>query len=142
MYGDLFADITPAKALGISVSAYAEGRIELTASLQPNLNDKGTAFAGSQSALLTLTGWGVLTLALQQAGLSVDVMAVKSATEYRVAVQADMRSETILSPEERNRMVEELNVRGRSRMALEIILHAQEDQCAVMTAHYAIILHK
>ncbi|WP_299126110.1 YiiD C-terminal domain-containing protein, partial [uncultured Alcanivorax sp.] len=42
--------------------------LTLTAPLAPNHNDKGTFFAGSQSALLTLAGWSLTTLLARQAG--------------------------------------------------------------------------
>ena len=47
----LFDDIAPAHVLGIKWSNYSNGQLTLTAPLDLNLNDKGTAFAGSLSCL-------------------------------------------------------------------------------------------
>ena len=37
-------------------------RLALTAPLEPNVNDKGTAFGGSMAAIAALTGWTMTTL--------------------------------------------------------------------------------
>jgi thioesterase domain-containing protein len=136
----LLAGIAPARALGIAVSNHWENGISLTAPLAPNLNDKGTAFAGSISSLLVLTGWALVAQALESAGLAAEVMVVKSATEYAKAVKAGMRTEASVAPDEFVRIFQELETCGRSRIAIKIRLHAQEEECAQMTAHYAVVL--
>ncbi len=140
VFDDLFADITPATALGISVSNYADGQIELAAPLQPNLNDKGTAFAGSISSMLVLTGWGVVTATLKEAGISADVLVVKSETEYTEPVRNTMTSEASISKKELGRILKELEIKKRSRVSLTAQLYSGSAVCAEMNAHYAILI--
>ncbi len=140
MSTDLLTDIAPAEALGISVSSFENGRIELSAPLEPSKNDKGTAFAGSITSMLVLAGWGAIMAALREAGISADVMVVKSETEYTEAVRGKMISEATLTREELDRILQELDTGKRSRGTLVARLHSNERECAAMTAHYAIIL--
>ena len=131
--------ILPAQALDIKVVEWDGRRVELAAPLAPNLNDKGTAFAGSIDALLDLAGWSAITLALRDAGIEAQVMIVKSATEYTAAVRADMTANTVIPAGEMEHVVQEIKRRGRSRLAIQSHLEAGGVPCAAMTAHYAII---
>ena len=51
-------DIPLTRAMGLRVESLGEGGIRMNAPLEPNVNDKGTAFGGSLAAILTLAGWG------------------------------------------------------------------------------------
>jgi len=135
----LFADIIPAQALGISVSAYRSGRIELTAPLAANLNDKGTGFAGSIASILLLTGWGVITLRLREAGIPAIVVAVKNETAYAHPVRADFTTEAAITDAEMDRLKDAFKTRQRGRMCVRSKLICAGVECAAMTAHYAIL---
>lgn len=136
---NLLKSILPAQALGIEVINWSDGRVVLSAPLAPNLNDKGTAFAGSIDALLDLAGWSAITLALRDAGIDAAVMIVKSETEYTAAVRADMTASAEIAADETERITIELNERGRSRFSAQSCLVSKGTPCATMTAHYAII---
>jgi thioesterase domain-containing protein len=135
----LLAEIIPAKALQITVSNHWKNGIELSAPLQPNRNDKGTAFAGSIESILTLTGWALITRELQAAGIDADVMVVKNETDFTAAVRDDFSAETSMTPEESAGLFQALERRGRGRLQLTIRLHTGKKICAVMTAHFAVI---
>ncbi|EKF74917.1 hypothetical protein A11A3_05671 [Alcanivorax hongdengensis A-11-3] len=62
----------------------------VSAPLAPNSNDKGTFFAGSQSALLTLAGWSLTTLLAETGDQRVDVVAVESSLRYLHPLNEDM----------------------------------------------------
>lgn len=136
---NLFKNIPPAQALHIEISEWNGRRAELRAPLAPNLNDKGTAFAGSIDSLLNLAGWSAITLALRDAGMDADVMIVQSETEYCAAVQSDMTAVSELSAEEGARITSELQECRRSRVALTSQLRSANKPCATMSAHYAIL---
>lgn len=141
MINQLFNSIRPAKAMGIRVHRFEKGCIELVAPLAPNLNDKGTAFAGSISSMLTLAGWALITLHLKEAGMNADVMVVKSETEYTTAVRAALFVEATLSEAERAQLFQTQEKQGRSRICIQSHLHSNGEICARMTAHYAVISH-
>ena len=54
----------PARALQPRVAGYSDGRLRLYAPLAANVNDKGSAFGGSLSSLMTLAAWGLTSLAV------------------------------------------------------------------------------
>ena len=136
----LLASIAPAEALGIELSGWNGICIELAAPLDRNLNDKGTAFAGSIDSMLDLAGWGALTLALRDAGFGAEVMIVESTTEYTAAARADMIATAAVSSDEIARITEELVMNGKSRTRLRCRLSANGVECAAMEAQYAIIM--
>lgn len=56
-----------AVAMQVRVTGFDGAQVELSAPLAPNLNDKGTGFAGSLATLATLAGWSLATLLAEQA---------------------------------------------------------------------------
>lgn len=136
MIEDLFADIVPAKTLQISISKQWKNGIELTAPLAVNLNDKGSAFAGSVSSILTLAGWALITRQLDEAGLSADVMVVESATQFSAAIRSNLIARAETTEAEMTRVLKELEQRGRSRIRIESTIQEH----ASMTASFAVIL--
>lgn len=74
----------PVAALGLRVSAFDGHSLRLSAPLSRNVNDKGCAFGGSMSSLMTLAGWALVTSVLVEAGLH----AVDSVADGKVDGQA------------------------------------------------------
>lgn len=135
----LFKDIAPAQAMGIRITRFENGRIELVAPFRPNINDKGTAFAGSISSMLTLAGWALITLHLKEADIAADVMVVKSEIEYTTAACSALFAEADIADSEITRILLELKKHGRSRARVDSVLHSDGKTCARMTSSYAII---
>jgi len=73
-------------AMQIDEIEYSGGQLILGAPLEPNLNDKGTGFAGSIASIATLSGWCLLTLWLKERGIAADVMIAKSEQRYLAPV--------------------------------------------------------
>jgi len=139
---NLFKQIALAKAMRVSVSGYSSGCLELTAPLRPNINDKGTAFAGSISSLLVLAGWGLVTLRLKEAGIQAEVVVSKSETDYRNPVRSDMRSIAEVSNGQIDPLISDLAENQRGRIKIQSRLFSQGKQCATMTAHYVVFPSK
>ncbi|MCK4565641.1 MAG: YiiD C-terminal domain-containing protein, partial [Verrucomicrobia bacterium] len=117
---------------------YSNGCLELTAPLQPNINDKGTAFAGSISSLLVLAGWGVVTLRLQEAGIRADVAVSRSETDYKRPIRSDMRSIADVSNGQIDQLILDLTENQRGRIKIQSRLFSQGKRCADMSAHYVV----
>ena len=88
--------IPMARAMGLRVADFDGGRLALAAPLAPNVNDKGCAFGGSLSSLMTIAGWGVLALHLAEAGVEADLYVADSRVRYLKPVYEDLRVEVRL----------------------------------------------
>jgi thioesterase domain-containing protein len=136
---DPFLQIPAAKAMGIQLNRFEEGTAELVAPFTKNINDKGTAFAGSICSMLSLAGWAAITLALRQKGVEAEVLIVKSEIDYTAAARSALFAEATVRPDKVARAIRELADRGRSRIELRAKLHSDDTDCAAMAASYAII---
>jgi thioesterase domain-containing protein len=132
----LFRDIAPAQSMQITITDYSSHRLELAAPLQPNINDKGTAFAGSISSMLVLAGWGLITRCLRDAGIKAEVVVAKSETTYNRPVRAAMCSIAEINTEQSDRLISELAKKPRASIRIETKLISEGKPCATMSAHY------
>ena len=135
----LFDGIPPAQIMGITVSKVWTNGLELTAPFKENRNDKGTAFAGSIASILTLAGWGLLTLKLKECGLHPDIMAVTSTINYTRPAKQRLSAVAEISDAELERICNDLQATQRSRVRLSIVLRSGDTECARATADYALM---
>ncbi len=89
----------PVAAMQVRAVHFDGERLRLRAPLASNVNDKACAFGGSLTSLMTLAGWGLLTLKLQQAGIRADVYVADSQVRYLAPVYGDLEAEAWLAPE-------------------------------------------
>ena len=110
----------PVAALGVKPLGY-DGRIlRLGAPLSANLNDKGCAFGGSLSGLMTLAGWGWITLRLQLQGIAADVYVADSQVKYIAPLFDDLIAEAMpAAGESWETFVETLDRYGKARIAMQ-----------------------
>lgn len=117
---DYTRNLPPLAAIQARVAAYDGHRLGLTAPLAANVNDKGSAFGGSMTSLMTYAGWGLVTLQLQQAGVRADVFVADSKVRYLKPLYADLRAEATLAPEQSWELfLATLSQRGRARIHLQ-----------------------
>lgn len=97
-------------------------RLTLTAPLAPNHNDKGTFFAGSQAALLTLAGWACTTLVADSAvghdEAAVDVVAVESSLRFRAPLASAIHVVASADEGQTGRFHQRLKRRGKATLAV------------------------
>ena len=74
LQAELDSSIPLTRAMQLKVVSFTPGGLVLKAPLAPNSNDKGTAFGGSLSAMLTLAGWGWLWIMARREELPCDLM--------------------------------------------------------------------
>ncbi len=75
--------------MGFERLVYDGQSLAIHAALAPNVNDKGTGFAGALSATATLCGWSLITLSLEDEPRDYDVVIRDSRLEYLRPVTAD-----------------------------------------------------
>ncbi len=106
----------PVAAMQIRALAYDGQHLELVAPLDANVNDKGCAFGGSMAGMMTLAGWGLLTLKLEALGLAAEVYVADSHVRYLKPLYADLHAHARLDPGvDWDAFVRSLRERGRAR---------------------------
>lgn len=114
-------DMPITRALGLRVVGNEGGGLVLSSPLEPNINHKGTAFAGSLNATATLAGWGTIWLALREHGIRSHVVIQDSTVHYVRPVTGDFtarcRPPSVSAVE---RLVKAVTSKGRGRIALDV----------------------
>lgn len=108
-----------ARAMDVRVLDYDGHRLALAAPLAPNVNDKGNAFGGSLSSLLTLAAWGLANLKLAEAGLAADVYIQDAHLDYLAPVWGELIAEAFAEGDAWPGFVAALRDKGRARITLK-----------------------
>lgn len=90
----------PVAALQLQPAELRGESLHLHAPLAANVNDKGCAFGGSLVSLMTLAGWGLVTLRMRRAGFDADVFVADTRVRYRAPLYADLHAAASLAPGE------------------------------------------
>lgn len=123
----LHTSMPVAGRLGVEVVDYQAGRLTLRAPLALNLNDKGTAFAGSLAMVATLTGWSLMWLLLRQHQVSGDIVLQDSSVKYLRPVVEDFTASAALpSAADVTRLLDAIARRGKGRLQLEVNVADQD----------------
>src|SRR5262249_15559514 len=85
----LVHEIPLTQHLELRVIDYNERGLTLGAPLAANINHKRTAFAGSLNSVVTLAGWGLLWLVLQELKIAARVVIQDSSCSYLRPVSND-----------------------------------------------------
>lgn len=127
----------PVAALGIDVAAYSDHRLSLSAPLGANLNDKGNAFGGSLASILTLSGWGLVWLELEAAGLQADVYVADSHVRYLAPLYSDLNATAQLAEGASWEVfVERFAQRGHASINLEAQVLAEGKPAATLSGRF------
>lgn len=122
-----YQSMPPSAAMQLQIAAYDGDSLHLHAPLAANFNDKGCAFGGSLTSLMTLAGWGLVSLHVQAAGLAADVFVADSEVRYRAPLWDDLKAEARLAEgEDWTTFIATLRERGRARIATESIVRLPE----------------
>lgn len=113
----------PVAAMQVRAVRFDGEALHLHAPLAANVNDKDCAFGGSLAGVMTLAGWGLLTLRLAEAGESAGVYVADSQVRYLMPLYADLAAEARLAPEaDWPGVLRSLRERGRARATLEAVV--------------------
>lgn len=131
----------PTAAMQFQVLDYDGTRLQVSAPLAANVNDKGSAFGGSLTSLMTFAGWGLVTLRLQLAGLQADVFVADSTVYYRKPLYTDLQAEAVLASDESwDVFLATFLQRGRARIHLQAqVLLPEGEVAAELAGRYVAI---
>lgn len=115
----LLEGIPLARAMGLAIAGYDGATLTLAAPLAPNINDKGCAFGGSLSSLMTLAGWGLIQLAAEARALDCEIYVQDSTIRYLAPVRQDFRAVARLAEgESMATFLAALAERGKARLGV------------------------
>ena len=135
----LRSDIPLARHMQVRVVAADADRVVLGAPLDPNANDKGTAFGGSLYSVAVLAGWALLSREMRARGRECQVVIQQSSVDYLQPVNADFEAEA-RAPEAEiiERCVRTLMRYGRARVEVQVTVEALSVEVMHMRGRYVI----
>jgi thioesterase domain-containing protein len=134
-------EIPLTRHLGLHVEEFEDGTLVVRAPLEPNINHKATAFAGSLNAVCTLTGWGLIWLLLRERGLRSIIVIQEGTTHYHLPVRDDFTAICHMPPPETvETFLTTLARRGRARLPLAVEIRAGERLAVAFSARYVVTL--
>lgn len=138
----LHHEIPMSQQMGLTVEAYDGACLTLHAPLAPNVNHQATAFAGSLTAVATLTGWGLTWLLLREHGLHGVIVIHEGATRYLLPVEQDFVTTCqIPAAQQVERFIAGLRRRGKARIALAVDILTGDGRVAVaFTGSYVAVI--
>jgi thioesterase domain-containing protein len=119
-----YQSMPPVAVMDLRITGYDGSRLQLHAPLARHVNDKGCAFGGSLASMMTLASWGLVSLHVEQAGLSADVYVADSQIRYLAPLFADLDVMAEAAPgADWASFIATLRERGRARLG--VVAHAR-----------------
>lgn len=136
---ELQRDIPLAAFMQLEAVAWDGHALTLKAPLQPNINDKSTAFAGALASLATVTGWAALMLWSREHLGACHVAVYESEIKYRHPVQEDFSATATLPAKATMAAVAaQIQAKGKARASLSVAIAPAGRTAVTLTAGYAI----
>lgn len=134
----LYRHIPLSRAMQVRVVQYDGTSLQLAAPLEPNHNDKGTAFAGSIGGLASLAGWGLMMLWSQHLG-PCHVAIAHADIRYRKPLRGAFHATAHLPGEaETGQFRRDFLERGRGKLPVRIEVGDEQGMGVVQEAVYAV----
>lgn len=113
----------PVRAMQLRWLGHDAHSVRLGAPLAANVNDKGCAFGGSLTSLMTLAAWALMSLKLEQAGSAAEIYVQDSTVRYLAPLYEDLVAEARLSPDQDwASIVAAFAQRGKARASLQVAI--------------------
>lgn len=136
----LYSEIPLTKYMQINPELLDEEFLITTAPIEPNINDKGTGFAGSLSTLVTISAWCACFLESKKLGHEKAMIAViKSDTAYRAPVTKNLFCKTKLPTKEQiETLIKKLEEKGSASLRIKSQIIEDEKVCVDYEGVYVI----
>jgi len=126
-------------AMALTIERLDGRGIALAAPLEPNINDKGTAFGGALVSLMILAGWSLPRLLLRRADLQAELVIGRCEVRFLKPVTGPMRAECDWpDPVQSQAFIRDLGRKRKASLSLEPRLCTTDDAlAATLQARYA-----
>jgi thioesterase domain-containing protein len=129
-----------AEYMGLNVESYDGKTLVLNAPLNPNINDKLTAFGGSLYNVAVLACWGIVYLKVGEYELDCDMVVTKGNVAYKAPVKGEIRAICHAPEQEQIKaFVQEFREQGRAKIALESTIECSGNLAVEFAGQYAIL---
>ncbi len=126
--------------MGMAVEHYDGATLTLSAPLEPNINDKQTAFGGSLFNLAVMACWGMVYLKTQEAGIVCNQVVMQSNIKYFSPVTGTIKATCVCPGEqELNEFLERFNTIGKSKISLGAYVKCSGKTAVEFEGQYAIL---
>ncbi|MGB7622829.1 MAG: YiiD C-terminal domain-containing protein [Terriglobia bacterium] len=135
----LKTEIPISSVIGLTVESYEAGCLILRVPLGQNINQQGTAFAGSLNATLTLAGWSLVWLILKEANIEASIVIQDSGIHYRQPVTMDFKARCC-KPDAATleKMINALCRKGKARIALSAEIRQAGEVAVEFNGRYVV----
>jgi thioesterase domain-containing protein len=122
----------------IAAGDVGENFLSLQAPLEPNINDKLTAFGGSLSSLATLTGWVMTAVLAQRYPQSCDIVVTQTKTDFLLPVKDKIISTRLQIPNAQIRKDFGLHLsnKGRAKLVCEVEIITEKGLALLLLGTY------
>lgn len=137
----LYQEIPLTKNMGLKIEEFSSDSIKTSAPLDNNINDKGSVFGGSSSALMIISAWSLIKLNCQKHGITSDIVIHKNETLWNKALYKDLIMIARFKKEYNFNAIKEALKRSKPQR-LECIIELQDEAGKIystMTTKYVII---
>jgi thioesterase domain-containing protein len=129
-------------AMGVQLTAWDGGSVQLTAPLEPNVNHTATAFGGSIASLAILAGYTALFLLLRDRSIAAHLLIQKSAIDFLRPIDTSLTATaTLPAASDLQTFLDTLQQKRRSRLTMESRILANQTLAATHTGLYVAIRH-
>lgn len=110
--------------MGLDVESYDGDTLILTAPLEPNINDKQTAFGGSLYNTAVMACWGMIYLKTQEKNIACNQVVIEGSMKYIAPVDGRIRAICHApSEEELTSLFDHFERKGKARISLEAAIY-------------------
>ena len=136
----LYTEIPLTKMMEIKIQDYNEQELITTAPLNPNINDKGTAFGGSLATICIISGWSLSWLISKELGFdSNNIVIIKNETSFKKPVTKDIVCHTKKpSLEEIQILKEKLLTKKSASLKIKSKIIEDGETCVDFEGYYVI----
>lgn len=124
-------EIPLTKLMQLNLASLDNEKLLTTAPLDINVNDKGTAFAGSLLTISTISGWSLVSIICKNLEFNPPIIAiVKNTSQFNHPVKNDLKCETYMpNDEEIEKLQNKLQTKGSGSISIKAKIF-DNDLCA------------
>ncbi len=128
----------PTQAMALGFAGMDEETLRLAAPLSANVNDKGCAFGGSLTSVMTLAAWALVSIRLEDAGHPAEVYVQDSTVRYLAPLYDDLVAKAWLGEGQAwSAVIDTFAQRGKARASMEAeIRDADGTVCCVLSGRF------